>query len=580
LLRRLCGALDLAGSGGLDLPPRQRTMRDTIAWSYRLLDRDEQVALQRLSVFPNGVGIDGAQEMLDGIGETDPLQLLESLLRKSLLRRAEDGHGDVRLGLLASIREYARDELDRSGDAPAVRDRHAAYIARIAQETAARLHSADQRACLATFDQELESLQAALEWLADSERTDEALSLAHSLRWYWSLRGHLSASDRWLRRLLALPRGNDVVRGHGLITAGMIALDIGDRRRARALYTEAIALLGGSGDADALAWARTGLGAVVQAEGDLAAAERLQEASLAAFRSTGDLLGQCTANTRIAMMSLSQGQHADAEQRFNTSLAVRRQLGDPWGTSFVLTSLGMMRLLDDDFPAATAYLEEALELVREIGNTDGIARILDALGTVDAAAQRWEDAAAKFHDALALYEEVGNRAGAALALTHLARAELSTRAAAHGPAKALRAYADASAIGDSVAVAAAVETVASALALASHGVEAARLLGAAEGIRQRQAIAVSPRHVLGAGACRTIVDAAMSADEVDAQLAVGRAMGREQIAAAIEQATGLLGVFMTGLSRAANDPPARALAQGDGADGTGRRGPAGPVATG
>lgn len=532
LLQRLTRLLDLPAGGVRDIPARQRTLRETIAWSYRLLDDTERSALERLSVFRGEASLRAAAAVIDEVAQDDTIGVLDSLLRKSLLRTTDTGNDEPRVAMLAAIREFAAEQLEHHGDGPAARDRHAEYFTTFTAENAQRMHSAEQARCLAALDADLENLQAALEWLFSQERGDEALTLANHLRWYWALRGHLTAADGWMRRLLDLPSLSDTVLGPGLTTAGMIALEMGDHRRARHLFERAVDVTARLHDADAMAWATTGLGAVLAAAGEHAEAQGLQQQALDIFRNEDDLLGQCTANTRIAVLSLADGDYAAADERFKTSLQVRRKIRDPWGTSYVLTELGFVRLLADDYKAAEQYLHEALELVREIDYRDGIARVLTGLGTIDAANGSWEGAAKKFEEAARLYWIVGNRAGRALALA------LSTRAAIDvgdpddpgEPARrASEAFALAADIADARAAVAALESLVCTAATVGKAAEAALLAGAAERIRVAHGVPASRYNPLGPGAFLAQVEEALGKEQFAEVVERGRSLSNQEV---------------------------------------------------
>lgn len=509
LLQRLDRTLDLPAVGGPDLPARQRTLRSAIEWSYRLLDDVDQRALERLAVFPGGATLEAADDVLRDLPVDDPVDTIDSLLRKSLLRRSDASDGQPRFSMLAAIREFAAEQLAQRGDGRAVRDRFAAHVAVFAADTARRLHSAEQAACLAGFDAEIKNVQAALEWLHASDRIDDALVLTTHLRWYWVLRGHLTAADGWMRRLLAQPVADPAIRGQGLTTAAMVAYELGDTARSRDLFQQAVAALEQAGDRDGLAWARTGLGAVLASLGERSQAEQLQTEALETFRSEDDLLGQCTANTRIAVLSLVDGDYATAEQRFNASLDVRRQIRDQWGTSYVLTELGSVRLLADDHEQARRYLEEALTLVRQIEHRDGIARALVLLACVDAGEGEWAAAGEKLDEALRLYDSVGNRSGWAQALALSARVEAEQGEMRAAAEHAAAAFAYAAEAVHARAATAALDALVCVLVDRGDAENAAVLLGAARRIRAAHGVPGPQRDPMGPGRFESVLEDAL-----------------------------------------------------------------------
>jgi predicted ATPase len=539
LLQRLSTALDLPGHGGPDLPARQQTLRSTIDWSYQLLDDGERVALERLSIFAGPATVDAALEMLDGVAG-DGLAILESLLRKSLVRRTEDARGEIRLSLLTAIREFAVGKLGERGEIDDARDRHAGYYSRFAANAAAAIHSADQIAHIAALDDALENVAAALGWYADQSRTDDALRLANNLRWYWLLRGHLSAADRWLARLLALPGGDNGLRADALTTAGKVAHELGDLPRAQELFAAAVDLHDVGDRPDGAAWAYVWWGGALHTAGDFAQAEQLLQQALEVFRAQDDLAGQCTASTHLGQLAMAHGDFGAAQTRFEGSLRVRRQIGDPWGTAYVLTALASTRLLGEELTQAETDFSEALELMGSIHHEDGMARALDGLGVIAAAQDQWEAAEQRFDRAVGLYTKVGNRPDTALALAHLARAQLHNGEVAQAGEHAVAAYGIARETEDPAALAAAVETVACVLITIDHeeAPAAAELIAAADAIRARRRVTVPPGNPLGPGSCTALVEQGASAAALEAARARGAAASDSEI-------TGLVTRFAT-----------------------------------
>src|SRR3712207_3912929 len=134
MLARLEKRLPLLTGGSRDAPVRQQTLRNTIAWSHDLLDEHEQRFFRHLAVFVGGWTLEAAEEACDlGHLGVDVLDGLESLASKSLIRRGEDVDGEARFAMLETIREYALERLEASGEAPSVRRRHASYCLEMAE---------------------------------------------------------------------------------------------------------------------------------------------------------------------------------------------------------------------------------------------------------------------------------------------------------------------------------------------------------------------------------------------------------------------------------------------------------------
>ncbi|HET7481544.1 MAG TPA: DUF4062 domain-containing protein, partial [Actinomycetota bacterium] len=164
LLDRLRNRLDLLSRGPRDLPERQQTLVALLDWDYDLLSDEERVAFRRLSVFAGGFSLPAAQATLfeEDVDELQLLDLVDSLLRKSLIRQHRPLLGEPRFGMLNTLRQYGRVKLDESGDAPAVLARHARYFLDLAQTGTARLREADQVRWLETLEREHDNMRAVL----------------------------------------------------------------------------------------------------------------------------------------------------------------------------------------------------------------------------------------------------------------------------------------------------------------------------------------------------------------------------------------------------------------------------------
>lgn len=205
--------LDLASShvaaaAPRDLPARQRTIHVAIAWSYDLLEPEEQALFRRLCVFVGGCTL-AAVEAVCAEAEGGPAVLpgLAALVDKSLIRRwespaSEDGDDEPRLGLLETIRAFGLEKLVEEGEAAEVRRRHAAYYLALAEQANAQARGPDQRRWLALLERDHDNMRAALQWLLESGEVAGAQRLAGALWHFWLVRGHLSEGRRWLAAVL------------------------------------------------------------------------------------------------------------------------------------------------------------------------------------------------------------------------------------------------------------------------------------------------------------------------------------------------------------------------------------------
>jgi predicted ATPase len=410
LLARLDQALAVLTGGPRDAPARQRTLRDTIAWSYTLLAPQEQALFRRLAEFPGGATLEaiaaldtdvpGAREARPGstqagrstqdAGLAAALGLLEglsALVEGHLLRLEEDADGTPRYRQLVTIRAYALECLEASEDAEALRRRHATYFLALAEEAEPLLvGGTEQRVWLDRIDQELDNLRAALSWARTAGEAELGLRLAIALAGFWDTRGHRREGREWLEALL---RGAAEREDHPQLTS----------LRARALATTAT---------------------LAFTQGDYQGAAPLAEQSLALWRALGQIGNSGEAFAALAYVAGHEGDLARQEALFRESLALYQAQGDIHHSAAALSLLGQLRRSFDDLEGATALLEEGRALYHRVGDTAGIAFTLLHLGGVAATRLDYEDAQALFEQSLALYRDVGDSADVAFALSALA----------------------------------------------------------------------------------------------------------------------------------------------------------------
>ena len=196
--------LDLLKAGrGVD--PRQQTLRATIEWSHELLDEDEQPLFARLAVFRGGCDARGS-----GAGLRRQLDVLESLVDKSLVR-VRDGE---RFWMLETIREFALERLEASGEAEGLRERHAELFLELCEAAEPELLGVDPKPALDRLEPELENIRAALDWLEGAGPRTRCGSAGATME-FWCLRNRWGEGWRRIERLLATGRDANAGSGQG-----------------------------------------------------------------------------------------------------------------------------------------------------------------------------------------------------------------------------------------------------------------------------------------------------------------------------------------------------------------------------
>ncbi len=404
MLPRLERSLSILTAGARTLPERQRTLRDTIAWSFDLLDEAGRRLFAQLSAFVGGWSLEAAEAVCDpangGGGPAagnDPVATLDglaSLVDQSLVRRGEGVDGSVRFSMLETIREFAEARLAEMPDAAEVRRRHAGWFLELALAAEAHLTAEDQGVWLDRCDEDHANIRAALGWAVDRGDADRAQEAAGALWRFWQQRGHLAEARRWFDQILAMPTGGapTAARAKALSGAGGIAWWQQDVAAARSFYGEALSVARQVGDSSRLAAALYDQAFVVAADGDLDGAGVLLQESLEAHRRIGDDRGVAQVLVMLVIGDANVGDWAAVAARLEEAAAIMRRLGNRLDLAFDLIWLALAYgRLGRERDARTAALE-ALGLFRDVKNQTGVALAFRDLAFLATWAGRHQDA--------------------------------------------------------------------------------------------------------------------------------------------------------------------------------------------
>jgi predicted ATPase len=369
IVERLGDRLDLL-KGGRDAEPRQATLRATIEWSHELLSPDERALFQRLAVFAGGCSLEAAE----AVCEAD-LDTMQSLVEKSLLRRTGD-----RFSMLETIREYAVEQLEASGEADALRRRHAEYFLALG-ETANLSAESDGPERPEVVSPERDNFRAAIDWALGHD-PELAFRLVIALEQFWVMNEPFEG----VRRLRA-------VLEHGSRVSRVL------RARALRIHGEA-------------AWI----------SGDFEGAIRLFEKALTEFQRLGDEQGAAVLLHRLAVPSAIVGKDlARARQLLDECLAICERSPSPKLVADAIGKLGWVEREEGNPERALELYEECAARCEEVGFTwmqanavMEVADLADELGRTELA---WERA----REGVRLCREVGDRQFIVYALALLAR---------------------------------------------------------------------------------------------------------------------------------------------------------------
>ncbi|HLW03871.1 MAG TPA: LuxR C-terminal-related transcriptional regulator [Ktedonobacterales bacterium] len=436
LLTRLEDRLHVLTSAAQDAPARQQTLRDTLSWSYDLLDAEEQRLFRRLSVFVAGCTLEAAEAVMGtlGNGERSVLDGAASLIDQSLLQQREQPEHEPRLVMLETIREYGWECLRASGEAAALQQAHAAYYLALAEEAEPNLRVGGQEEWLERLEREHENLRAALRWLEEQGEREQALRLSGALWWFWWVRGHARAGRAFLERMLASGAEISVgVRAKALNAAGALASLQGQVAQAERLCQEALPLFRQLGDAQGVVNSLWILGYATVEQGQFAQARAFAEEAVSLARTAEYPWGLAYALEILANVFFNQGDYPHARALAEESLMISRAIGDTAGSGLRLRLLGMTRLFQGDPDAARPLFAESLARSHAVGDRRGSAYALIMGGYTAIVRGELADAAAQLGQGLALLQEVGDRRGMAWGLYGLGWVALS-----HGDAAQAR----------------------------------------------------------------------------------------------------------------------------------------------
>jgi predicted ATPase/DNA-binding SARP family transcriptional activator len=391
LAERLDDIFALLVGGARSAHPRHQALRATLDWSHDMLDAEERAAFRRLSVFAGGFTLEAA-ERVAVCGDIKPASMLELLTRladKSLLR-VEHARGDSRYHLLVTIRDYARDRLAEAGEGEGVRQAHLAYYADLAEAAAARIEGDEASGSgleleLDRLDAELPNLRKAYEFAAETDDPVAALRIAGALGRYAYLRGRYHEIRHWMdAAVTSYPAAPADLRAKALLGSGRLALLQCDYAPAVRRLEAALRLYRELADPRGIAGALQVLGSVAREQGRYARAVELHAESLAVAEAAGDRWAVASARSYLAFVSWLQRDFDRAIQEASTALAAFRDLGDVEGVAWSLISLGTVARYQGEVERAAALLGESRTLSEGIGFREGIAWCCEQLGLLAA----------------------------------------------------------------------------------------------------------------------------------------------------------------------------------------------------
>jgi predicted ATPase len=445
MLTRLESRLNLLTGGARDLPARQQTLRNTVDWSYGLLNAAEQTLLRRLSVFSGGCTLEAVEAVCDTRGDLglDVLDGMASLVDKSLAQHVEQLDKETRFIMLSTIREYALERLAESKDESATRRAHAAYYLVLAEEGAEDI--AAQPEWLDRFEVEHENFRLATDYLVKTGDAEWGLRLGAALFRFWETREHLAEGRDAIARLLALEgaAARPKLRARLLFAAAVLAAAQGDYVSGRPLFEESLETCVELNDNRGVAVALNALAVNARDRGELTDASLLFERCLDIWKDLGDPTAIARALSNLASVMKLQGEYARAFLLYDECLTMFRQVGDGAGVAWTLNYLGDVAREKADLVAARSYCEQSLLEFRRLRDSWGIASALSDLASLSCDQGNNAEARRLYGESIKLFRELGHKRGIARVLECLAVSAASQSSAEQslhwaGAAAALR----------------------------------------------------------------------------------------------------------------------------------------------
>ncbi len=426
LLTRLQTNLQLLSTRRSDAPLRQQTLRQAIAWSYELLTPPQQRLFRQLAIFSGGFTLEGAEQVIgpDALDITEDIALLAD---NSLLRVSRSASGG-RISMLETVRQYARELLEVSGEAAGLGRRHAAWLVQLVELAETELRGPRAGEFTQRLEQEHANIRSALAWClsapSDNAAGELGLRLAGALWRFWCSCGHIREGQGWLSRLLTAfgDAHQDSIGAKARYAAGCLAEDLGEFAQARQHYSDALRLWENSGEKRHLPDAYIALGSICSSQGDYLAAADWFEKALALSRQLGERRIISVALSNLGSVAWSLGNYEQAKGFQLEALDIRRQLGNRAGVAVSLTSLGLIASRQGDLQGAKVLYMESLAILRELDNQSGISVCLNNLGEIAYRLGECEWGESLLWEALRIQHETGDRLSLAYTLESIAAA--------------------------------------------------------------------------------------------------------------------------------------------------------------
>jgi predicted ATPase len=451
IAERLQDRFQLLTSGSRTALPRHQTLEAMMDWSYSLLSEPERALLRQLAVFSGGWTLEAAEKVAKFEKEVkvEVLDQLSQLVDKSLVL-VEEGEHAVRYGLLETVRQYGINKLAEGGEVEEVRQRHANYFVKLAEQVDQGLRDERQIECIEVLENEHDNLRVALRRSIDKADADLAFRLVSALGWFWFMRGYWKESWIWLTQSLDLGTGSDpMLRVKAIYRAGGLEIIRGNLAGTTELVEEALVICREKDDKEGVAWclnllgqAKTWdfksmdgaaallsesielfsmlenesgvafslryLGQVAEMQGDYERSIKLQKDGLRRLEEIGDIWNSAHSLYLLGVSMYNHGDFQGARWAYEQSLEKCSLVEDKVMAAHALRGLAQLAMQRNDLEQAEQLSREALEALQKIGDENCVAGTMRDLGEIARRQGDFERASGLLSQSLLSFEKMGN----------------------------------------------------------------------------------------------------------------------------------------------------------------------------
>ena len=378
--------LDTIPSGPRDLPTRQKTLRDTIQWSYDLLNENEKRLFIRLSIFNGGGTLDAVETICgDGIaGRID--KILSSLVNKNLVLAQERQDGEIHFSMLETIRQYGQGKLIESGEADQLADRHGEYFMELTKQGAIELRGSDQILWTERFIAMHDNLRSALEWVIDSDKTETGLQFTCYMHEFWLRHSDFEEARRWIEHVMTLPNAQQY----------------------QELYSEAFTYLSW------LSWL----------QGKTSEAMNMAEQALPAARSQRNKRNTAEALMNLGiMLVLKNNEFAKGQVFFEEARDLCQEIHAEWELARSFMLLGVTKSQQARYSTAISFYSQAFNIYSHLGDLGFQCVVLRLIGDLEVKQNNLQRGMEAYRESLTIARTVKSNLQIAYNFWGLARAE-------------------------------------------------------------------------------------------------------------------------------------------------------------